>query len=66
MKIIKQHGKYKKDSELSFEKFECENCGCVFFADNQTYWIDNSRRSFLAKIADCPECGSRIKNWSLK
>ena len=65
MKII-NHGAKKEEKKNSL-RFLCENCGCVFDADEDEYHIDY-RQDVLSSVfhaySSCPECHKICKNAS--
>lgn len=67
MRIVHQ-GTWKK----TFLNYECDRCGCVFYADDDEYNIEDYMpkgdppssygcvgEAFFAKC-DCPQCGLRL------
>lgn len=53
MKKIVQHGHNPKKV---IRRFVCRNCGCMFDADSDDYFV--SRHSNVCESV-CPECGDR-------
>lgn len=51
MEILKQGNIDKR------KKFTCENCGCIFIAEKDEYYREDSRL-----ISKCPCCGMNVVN----
>lgn len=58
-KRIVKHGNPK----VTVKKFTCQNCGCIFVADQYDYstYFDNRNETYI--ISDCPECGATVYNF---
>lgn len=57
VKIIKQGTVKKRDPVY----FKCENCGCIFTADeNVDYEMEFTLRNEIDLKIDCPWCGETV------
>lgn len=44
-------------------RFECDDCGCIFKADNTEYVCCGSQYNISYYKCDCPTCGKAVLYW---